>query len=631
MTKTNELNKIKKMYGENFMKLCRELFPTILEQEGKLYELLNSLFADNCKTLYDDIINNNLESSFKNYIYSKISSDNKERKIIEEEILKTPYELLEDSGYNLFECKTEEDIQKFKKYYAQNEQLCTFKGGRLNKCVVFFAVNKNAENIKREEFNSPKREDKYGTSVMGIQFNKKGLCTVSIKNRYNHTVDNPDATYGNDLNNITPGLRQSFKNLLKKRGLELDNSNVEEFNFPNYTIANDGKYYRYNMEINGVYYCPGNIIIENGEPRKLEKNNHILIDYFILDTKKKDKKQNFRQSNTIKLYDKNVKDSFIDDLQDLENAKVLIEKDKEQGNGIRVITIQKDDKKYPIIIRIDKNNQIIGYDNKNLTQIPDNFLYYNKRLNQLNLPNVIKIKDNFLHSNKGLTSLDLQNLIQVGNSFINDNTELTDIKLNNLKKVGNSFLSNNKKLTHLELQNLIEAGSFFLNSNEKLSHFEAPNLTKVGNFFLNNNEELEHIKLPNLFKTGNFFLHNNTNLRSVEFPSLVEAGNSFLYSNAELKYADFPNLREAGCDFLYNNTGLEYFNLSNIPELKEKFSDIIEKNTKSFSSHIDSRSIAKLDKDSTLTTSEINKAVWLIKKIHLLFRKYTKPDESTRM
>ena len=66
MTKTNELNKIKKMYGENFIKLCRELFPTILEQEGKLYELLNSLFADNCKTLYDDIINNNLESSFKN-------------------------------------------------------------------------------------------------------------------------------------------------------------------------------------------------------------------------------------------------------------------------------------------------------------------------------------------------------------------------------------------------------------------------------------------------------------------------------------------------------------------------------------------------------------------------------------
>ena len=34
MSKSDELKRIKKLYGENFMKLCRSLFPTLLEQEG---------------------------------------------------------------------------------------------------------------------------------------------------------------------------------------------------------------------------------------------------------------------------------------------------------------------------------------------------------------------------------------------------------------------------------------------------------------------------------------------------------------------------------------------------------------------------------------------------------------------
>lgn len=36
MSESNELKKIKKMYGENFMKLCRELFPTLLEKRRKI-------------------------------------------------------------------------------------------------------------------------------------------------------------------------------------------------------------------------------------------------------------------------------------------------------------------------------------------------------------------------------------------------------------------------------------------------------------------------------------------------------------------------------------------------------------------------------------------------------------------
>lgn len=37
-----------------------------------------------------------------------------------------------------------------------------------------------------------------------------------------------------------------------------------------YTVAGDGKYYKYNREVNGIYYCPGNIIIDHGKIIQLE-------------------------------------------------------------------------------------------------------------------------------------------------------------------------------------------------------------------------------------------------------------------------------------------------------------------------------------------------------------------------
>ena len=84
MAESKELKKIKKTYGESFMKLCRSLFPTILEQEGRLYEILSSSFSENCKTLYEDIVNEGIEEDFKNYVYSKIDVETLEKKIIEE-------------------------------------------------------------------------------------------------------------------------------------------------------------------------------------------------------------------------------------------------------------------------------------------------------------------------------------------------------------------------------------------------------------------------------------------------------------------------------------------------------------------------------------------------------------------
>lgn len=429
MSNSKELNRIKKLYGEKFMHFCRSIFPTLLEQEGLLTEVLKSTFATNSRTLYDDIVNNDLEEEFKNYIYSKIDVEKEMPEIIGE---KTPYQLLDENGYNLYECNSEEEIQSFKKYYKSGEELCTFRGNRLNRCVVFFAVKKDVEEIKREDFNNPKREDEYGTSVMSIQFTKSQNSTVSIKNRYNHTVNNPDATYGNDLDKIVPGLTQSFEKLLSERGLTLNSSNIEAFSIPGYVVADDGKYYKYNMEINGNYYCPGNVIIDHGNVIKLEPEKQELIDYFILD----------KENKTLSLYDDPLllllSDSFIDGFKNIDSIEMANNNNSEQKT--KTITIKEKSSDKPITIEINKeSNSIIGYTNENLVNLGDNFLMYNKQLSELNVPNVTNIGADCLANNKELKKFEAPNLDPFKYDFfikphMKMNRKLSELYVPNLTK-----------------------------------------------------------------------------------------------------------------------------------------------------------------------------------------------------
>ena len=151
---------------------------------------------------------------------------------------------------------------------------------RLKTNRVFFAVKDNALDIKRKS--NPQREDEYGTSVLSLQFT---LDTnyLSIKNRYNHTVNNPDATYQNNLENIANGLTYSFEKYL---GIKQSNINID-FEMPNYVRTTDGKYYRYNVECNNIYYCPDNIVIHNFKEVSFPKEKYILFDGFVLDLTKK--------------------------------------------------------------------------------------------------------------------------------------------------------------------------------------------------------------------------------------------------------------------------------------------------------------------------------------------------------
>lgn len=419
-----DLKLIKKYYGENTAHLCRRLFPTLLEKDGVLIELIESKFAHS-KFLYDDIIYEELEDDFQSFIYSLTTEP-----VEPLETEKSVQELLEEAGYNFYECKTEDDVQKFKKFYEPGEELCTFDGGRLKICHVFFAVKKDLDHIKRDNFPVPRRQDEYGTSVISIQFTRGEYNTLSIKNRYNHTVRNPDATFRNNLENIVPGLTRAFE---KQYGFQI-NQNIGDFKIENYVIASDGKFYSYDYESDNIYYGPNNIIIDGFKVQQefLDKSRYIVIGVLILDLKEK------------KLYWYNPKAIDLESLPEyIGNIETIVLTNLENGNKKVLI---RNDKEEETNLILSPKNRIIGFINNYIKEIKDRrFLWMSLYIKYFEARGLEKIGDAFLNGGMDVVQFIAPNLREVGNGFLAYNEDLEVLDCQNLEKVGYNFLKNHSK------------------------------------------------------------------------------------------------------------------------------------------------------------------------------------------
>ena len=423
----DDLKLIKDKYGEKMAHLCRSLFPTILETKGLLFGILSSNFQYS-KTLYNDIVSNGLVDKFKDYILKSLKS----KEIESIDIDKSPFELMKEAGYTLYECNSETEILQFKKYYAPGEELCTFEGGRLTTCYVFFAVKNNADKLNRSDFTTPKREDEYGTSVIGIQFTRSGNNYVSIKNRYNHSVINPDATFSNDLDNIIPGLTLAFK---KSYGFKISNLGTN-FEIPKYVQDGLGKRYKYNYEINNTYYCNDNVIISGYQVQNkyLDKNRYLVFDYFALDLKEK--------KIIITDYSLIGKEGLINLSIDNTFDKLSILKDKEKGT--KNITLENEEGK--VIVTLDKNNRMISYYDDISKIIDSNFLAYSKYIKNIDLPNAELIKSNFLPNCEELEYFNAPNLKKIGNNFIiNSHNVLFNTPLLNIEGTINESIADENR------------------------------------------------------------------------------------------------------------------------------------------------------------------------------------------
>lgn len=493
------------------MHLCRELFPTILEQKGKLFETMKNSFAYS-KTLYEDIMNNEKKNEFEGYILKQIDQKQEFLTITN----KTPEELIKEVGYKLYECKDERQTHLFRKYYTNDERLCTFKGKRLESSFVFFAVKENAEKLKREDFKKPMREDEYGTSVISIQFTRNNH-TLSIITRYNHTVKNPNATFGNNLENIIPGLTYSFE---KVYGLKINQQNKSDLEIPGY-INVKGKLYKYNYEINNIYYCPNNVIIKDGKIYQLKPEEFIVMDYFILNKKEK----------RIELFDKSIKDGFINEYKDIVSIK-----EKKDGNKKTIIIKTKEG--HESSITLNRQNQIIEYKNNYVETLENNFLTHNRTINQLELNSVKTIKDNCFSKNEELEYLNIQNAITIGKRFFGQNNKLKKLYIPNARYINEGSFEKNTTISVLDIKNIIEIGDNCFANNESLRYFYAPKLRKMGNYCFRWNENQECINISSIEEIGYSCFSKNKKLKYLYIPKIKKIeSDCFRYSPFEVIYA----------------------------------------------------------------------------------------------
>ena len=438
-----DLKWIKKHYSEKMMYLCRDYLPTLLEEKGLLPRLLDENFSHS-KNLADDIINSNKQDKFKEFMCSRING-NKEKNDTD----KNPFDLMKEAGYKLYRCYTHDEVNFFKRFYRKDEEICTFKyiDERLENYDVFFAVKENVNEIKSSD--KPLRQDEYGTSVICLQFKRGDINYLSIKNRYNHFVINPDATFSNNLDNIIKGLTKSFEN---EFGYTFDKTSID-FELDKYIYDHvTKKYYKCNIELNDICYCTDNVVIKNTSITKYDKEKYLLVETYLI---------NFQTKKLTNLVDLLTGDYAIEKVfNNIEKINII-----NKGNK-KYIYISNYGEKIPSTIVINSDNQIISMDLPNTTYLGNYFLAANTTLEHINIPNVKHIDDGFLFSNTDLTEIVMPSCVYVGNGYLFTNAILKSFSAPLLTYIGEKFLDYNTSLEIFEIPSIEVIKEEFLKHNE---------------------------------------------------------------------------------------------------------------------------------------------------------------------
>lgn len=305
---------IKKQNGEKFARVLRD---NVLLDIPDLKHILE--FAGDNQKDAENLVP----------ILREIRDDFKNTQVIKQVLNENPIELLKKAGYDAFVVKNEKEKDSIKKYFRPGEELCTFwdTTRHINNYIIH-AIKHNAEDIKPAIV--PERQDEYGVSVISIQIAKSG-GVISIKNRYNHTVNNPDATFNNNPDNIIPGLTEALK---KEFGVDFE---AHEAIIPhNYRMVNN-QLVRFNYELNNTYYDE-KYYLEGTNIIKLNTDYELMVDYVILNTKTK----------TLRTV--SVNDSIFGVLSnEITDKKIEIRKDKE--NNVNIVNIIDENKNSRELLR----------------------------------------------------------------------------------------------------------------------------------------------------------------------------------------------------------------------------------------------------------------------------------------
>lgn len=522
--------------------------------------------------------------------------------IDEHTVSKTPLQLLDEAGYDAYYADTLEKQNAISHYYADGktlerlasqklidpdyafngEKLCTFHDPhRFEKYYIINAVRKDVDDIRREDFPHPEREDKYGTSVLSIQVLKTGGF-ISIKNRYNHTVKNPDNTLNSNPDKIIEGLSMAIK-----QHFNVDFSANKNVGLPrNYMMIND-QIIKYEREENNIY-VGDSFYVKDGVVIELNKDYQEMIEHrFILDKK----------TGTLKNI-MGLDDPFVSVLQnEIMGKKISVSKDKE-NDRTRILVDGEE------LLCLEKG-KITELHLLETTELPDNFM---SKIDLDKLGNIwaLKLKrvgnDSFARSHFMMHCPELE---EIGNNSFQGILSYYnfDIDMPKIRKIGN------KSFTHLRIvkgsfDNLEEIGSDSMSyigqtsfpklkkigdrSCEMVLHgaktLYAPELEEVGDNVFCVARDID-LYLPKLRSAGHNFLKDfvekEKELR-INLPNLECVGDNFMcrvwgkgVDESDYSLAEFnaPKLKTVGRNFMEECTDIGQMNVPNEINVQVEFSD----------------------------------------------------------
>jgi len=342
-----------------------------------------------------------------------------------------PFVLLRQAGYDAYYADTFEKQNAIYRYFEPGERLCTFDDRtRFQKFYIINAVRKDADRLNRELFKGKeRREDSYATSVISIQILKSGGL-ISIKNRYNVTVKNPNSTFDGNPDRIIPGLTVSLLKYFKTDFLS-ENATLAE----NYFLLGK-QIIKYNYVQDGFYFG-ADFYVKDGQLFPLNKDKEFMLDNCIINLKDKTIRTPITTENPLK----NVLEN------EFSGEKLFLTRTSEKGYRIST----------PRGAVVETKDGCIT---------------------KLILPNTRIIGNGFMFEAKSLTHLEAPNVEEIGSGFLGKNQSLRCLYLPQCKKIGGGALTKNRCLQILILPNIEDLGINFLKNNNSLRE-ECTNLPKI--------------------------------------------------------------------------------------------------------------------------------------------------------
>ncbi len=416
-----------------------------------------------------------------------------------------PLELLDRAGYDAFYADDLEKQNSIKKYYAPGELLCTFNDkARYKKYHIVQAVRKDVDTIKRSDFvGKEERDDAYGTSVISIQIAKEGGF-ISIKNRYNHTVEACDHTFGSNPDNIIPGLTGALK----------DHFNVDfsanSSLLPNGFVLMGDQIFRHHTERDNIYFGD-QAWAKDGQIHTADRGaGDAVFDEYYFDNRTK----------SLSRININSHDRFVDDF----NAAY---------GGNKGLHVDKDGK---LLLH---DELLIGAENS--------------RIKTLYLPELTKLGPFALEQCDALEHFEAPKLKTMDAFSLRHARGLKTFRAPVLESMDDLCLENTASLTDTHVPSLKLMGNDCFYNAKVLKSFEAPSLESMNGRCFNNAYKLEYFQADRLNIMDFQCLQNATSLRSFIAPELETMQGRCLYKvGRSLIHFDAPKLREVGDEVLHH-------------------------------------------------------------------------------